>query len=271
MGANTVRLPSLHLALFLPSDSDFSPPPQIRIHTCGVSVGPNNPYNLEPSNGNFQASLVRLFPPLSEELVTDLRLRIVGHSRLRHLRSEGVRSPRHPSSDRQLVRLFSLPCLSLPLLATLPSPRPLFASLPSCLRSPLTPLPIQQLLSRRKILFPQLRRRVHREQRHSVLHQPKRDQRLWGASLLPSFIGRLIELTFAILSFSPSPSVLLCILSFPLQTYIATILTHVNAYNGVSYANDPTILAWETGNELGGCVLSLFSSSTSTDFLFAAT
>ncbi|GAA6034679.1 hypothetical protein JCM8097_001113 [Rhodosporidiobolus ruineniae] len=35
------------------------------------------------------------------------------------------------------------------------------------------------------------------------------------------------------------------------SSYITTFLTHVNAYTGVSYANDPTILAWETGNELG--------------------
>ncbi|GAA6024642.1 hypothetical protein JCM10207_003909 [Rhodosporidiobolus poonsookiae] len=34
--------------------------------------------------------------------------------------------------------------------------------------------------------------------------------------------------------------------------YIGKMLSRVNAYTGVSYANDPTILAWETGNELGG-------------------
>ncbi|GAA5915850.1 hypothetical protein JCM6882_006821 [Rhodosporidiobolus microsporus] len=34
-------------------------------------------------------------------------------------------------------------------------------------------------------------------------------------------------------------------------SYISAMLTRVNSYTGVSYANDPTILAWETGNEFG--------------------
>jgi Cellulase (glycosyl hydrolase family 5) len=34
------------------------------------------------------------------------------------------------------------------------------------------------------------------------------------------------------------------------ETYIKTLLNHVNVYTGVAYKNDPTILAWETGNEL---------------------
>jgi len=34
--------------------------------------------------------------------------------------------------------------------------------------------------------------------------------------------------------------------------YIQKVVSHVNPYTGLSYANDPTILAWETGNELGG-------------------
>ncbi len=34
------------------------------------------------------------------------------------------------------------------------------------------------------------------------------------------------------------------------ETYISTLLNHVNVYTGIAYKNDPTILAWETGNEL---------------------
>ncbi len=33
--------------------------------------------------------------------------------------------------------------------------------------------------------------------------------------------------------------------------YIYALLTHVNPYNGKKWGQDPTILAWETGNELG--------------------
>lgn len=34
------------------------------------------------------------------------------------------------------------------------------------------------------------------------------------------------------------------------EQYIGVLLNHVNPYTGVAYKNDPTILAWETGNEL---------------------
>jgi mannan endo-1,4-beta-mannosidase len=34
------------------------------------------------------------------------------------------------------------------------------------------------------------------------------------------------------------------------ETYISTLLNHVNVYTGIAYKDDPTILAWETGNEL---------------------
>lgn len=38
------------------------------------------------------------------------------------------------------------------------------------------------------------------------------------------------------------------------KKYINDILTHVNPYTGLSYANDPTIFAYETGNEMLGPV-----------------
>lgn len=36
------------------------------------------------------------------------------------------------------------------------------------------------------------------------------------------------------------------------KSYIQHLLTHVNPYTGLTYAEDPTILAYETGNELSG-------------------
>ena len=36
------------------------------------------------------------------------------------------------------------------------------------------------------------------------------------------------------------------------KNYIKVLLTHVNPYTGFTYAQDPTIFAYETGNELGG-------------------
>ncbi|GAA5975665.1 hypothetical protein JCM10908_005235 [Rhodotorula pacifica] len=37
-------------------------------------------------------------------------------------------------------------------------------------------------------------------------------------------------------------------------SYVGVLLSRVNPYNGVAYKDDPTILAWETGNELGGYI-----------------
>ncbi len=34
------------------------------------------------------------------------------------------------------------------------------------------------------------------------------------------------------------------------QLYVRTLLNHVNVYTGIAYKNDPSILAWELGNEL---------------------
>lgn len=38
------------------------------------------------------------------------------------------------------------------------------------------------------------------------------------------------------------------------KTYIDILMTHVNSYTGLSYSEDPTIIGYETGNELNGIV-----------------
>lgn len=38
------------------------------------------------------------------------------------------------------------------------------------------------------------------------------------------------------------------------QSYIKQMLTRKNPYTGLAYGRDPTIMAWETGNELGGYI-----------------
>ena len=34
------------------------------------------------------------------------------------------------------------------------------------------------------------------------------------------------------------------------KAHISFVLNHVNRYTGIAYKDDPTILAWETGNEV---------------------
>lgn len=39
------------------------------------------------------------------------------------------------------------------------------------------------------------------------------------------------------------------------KTYISTIINHRNPYTGIRLGDDPTIMAWETGNELGAYMM----------------
>ncbi len=47
------------------------------------------------------------------------------------------------------------------------------------------------------------------------------------------------------------------------ETYIGAILNHVNSITGIAYKNDPTILAWEEGNELNDAPASWISTIAS--------
>jgi mannan endo-1,4-beta-mannosidase len=38
------------------------------------------------------------------------------------------------------------------------------------------------------------------------------------------------------------------------KEYIQHLMTHVNPHTGLTYAKDPTIIGYETGNELNGIV-----------------
>ena len=42
------------------------------------------------------------------------------------------------------------------------------------------------------------------------------------------------------------------------KDYISHLLLHVNQYTGLTYAEDPTIFAYETGNEMGGPTFGIF-------------
>lgn len=39
-----------------------------------------------------------------------------------------------------------------------------------------------------------------------------------------------------------------------MQQYVAAVLNRYNPYTGKQYKNDPTIVMWETGNELGAYI-----------------
>ncbi|KAL9112382.1 MAG: hypothetical protein Q9227_003224 [Pyrenula ochraceoflavens] len=51
----------------------------------------------------------------------------------------------------------------------------------------------------------------------------------------------------AVLQFYTNPTIV-----SDFKNYIKHLITHVNPYTGLTYAEDPTIFAYETGNELGG-------------------
>jgi mannan endo-1,4-beta-mannosidase len=38
------------------------------------------------------------------------------------------------------------------------------------------------------------------------------------------------------------------------ENYIEYLLTHLNPYTGLTYAEDPTIIGYETGNEMNGLI-----------------
>ncbi|GAA5834477.1 hypothetical protein JCM11251_007018 [Rhodosporidiobolus azoricus] len=125
----------------------------IRVHTCGVSVGPNNPYNLNPSLGNYNNAL------------WDIRDYVIYAAREYGLR----------------------------------------------------------------VIFPLT-------DNYDYYHG--------GKYSFLNFVGA--STANKGFEFYTNQAALNAYTSF-----IRTFLTRVNSYTGVSYANDPTILAWETGNEFG--------------------
>ena len=38
------------------------------------------------------------------------------------------------------------------------------------------------------------------------------------------------------------------------KTYVSDLLKHMNPYTGKAWKDDPTIAAWETGNEMGAYI-----------------
>ncbi|GAA5897847.1 hypothetical protein JCM6882_005094 [Rhodosporidiobolus microsporus] len=128
----------------------------IRVHTCGISVGPNSPYNLEPSKGVFQQSL------------WDIRDYVLYAAREYGLR---VILPLTDNYDYYHGGKYSF------------------------------------------IDF-------------FGLSKNNKGQKFYESRPVIAAFGE----------------------------YITAIITRVNTYTGIPYHQDPTILAWETGNELGGYI-----------------
>ncbi|GAA5915844.1 hypothetical protein JCM6882_006818 [Rhodosporidiobolus microsporus] len=128
----------------------------IRVHTCGISVGPNNPYNLQPSKGVFQESL------------WDIRDYVLYAAREYGLR---VILPLTDNYNYYHGGKYSF------------------------------------------IDF-------------TGLSKNNKGQKFYESRAVIAAFG----------------------------AYITAIVTRVNSYTGVPYYRDPTILAWETGNELGGYI-----------------
>ncbi|GAA5830082.1 hypothetical protein JCM11251_006867 [Rhodosporidiobolus azoricus] len=143
----------------------------IRVHTCGISVGTNSPFNLMPSRNTFQDSL------------WDIRDYV-----LYAAREYGLR-------------------VILPL-----------------------------------------------TDNYNYYHGGKYDFiKMLGLSTSRNgakfFESRPVIAAYGV-AFFPLPTS--CLRRFP--EYITAFMTRVNRYTGVPYSRDPTILAWETGNELGGYI-----------------
>jgi hypothetical protein len=118
-----------------------------------------------------------------------------------------------------------------------------------------SPLASQRLLPWRQVLVYRLFRPIKEQQGTEVLRVQACHRCLWSTyTFSPDRCrryqgGRQHLTSTSRIDLSPRGSSPL----FPSsQAYITTIITRVNSYTGVPYYADPTILAWETGNELGG-------------------